>query len=153
MAGANGHKPSVGQRIEDAKRDCHSHGILEEVVIIYPISGLLPRTPIILEVSNPLLFLAVHADNGIAAGGEFAPLPIDAFELSIAHFLWRRVIVARFQAFVIDAQRETHFIQQAAHRLGTDLDVEPAQLLGDFLGRLSRPFQMVHRVAAGFVLQ
>jgi hypothetical protein len=27
------------------------------------------------------------------------------------------------------------------------------QLLGDFLGRLSRPFQMVHWVAAGFVLQ
>ena len=39
MAAPNGHKPSIGQRIEDAKWDCHSLGILEEVVIIYQIHG------------------------------------------------------------------------------------------------------------------
>jgi hypothetical protein len=114
---------------------------------------LLPGIPVILEVPDLFLFLGIHADNRIASGGKFAPLPIDVFELSVAHFSRWRVFVARFQAFVIDAQRETHFTQQAANGLGTDLDMNSAQLPGDLLGRLPRPFQMVHRIAAGFMFQ
>jgi hypothetical protein len=77
----------------------------------------------------------------------------DVFKLLIAYPSWWRVLIARFQFFMINAQREAHLFQQTPHRFGADPDFQPAELSGNLPSRLAGPFQPMYRVSGRFMLE
>lgn len=112
-----------------------------------------PARPRVLEPSDELLLLGIHADDGIPAGGEFFPPTLDIGELPVAHPSGRRVPVPRFQHLAINAQGKSHLLQQPSHGTGAHPDMEPTQLAGNFSRGTPRPLQSPHRVARRFVRQ
>src|SRR3990172_435153 len=153
IAGSHGYEPPVGLRIVNAIGNGHPHRIVEKIVIIHRMGLSLPRYPRIFESSDLLLLFRVDADNGASPRGEFLPLLVEVAELPVADPSGWRILVARFQILVIDAQREPHLFQQTAHGAGADPDVESAELSGYFPGRLAGPSQTLHRVSGRFMLQ
>src|SRR5271165_4435065 len=115
---------------------------------------LAPHPAVVLEQTDHLTLLAVHADDGLLGPLEPVARALDGQELTVSSGAVPRFMLnAGFDILAIGLEREAHLVQQARHRIGTDLDTEAEQLLGNLLGGLAGPAQAAHRIAGDLVAQ
>jgi hypothetical protein len=117
-------------------------------VIVDLLEFLAPRPAVILEQTDHLTLLAVHADDGLLGPLEPVARALDGQELTVSSGAVPRFMLnAGFDILAIGLEREAHLVPQARHRIGTDFDTETEQLLGNLLGGLASPAQAAHRIA------
>ena len=153
ITGAYHDKTPVGLRIENAVRDRHSFRIAAKIVVVDLVGLLFPGDAIIFEISDHLFLFSVHAHYCHLLRGELLSLVVDVLKLPIADAPRRRVLVARFQRLLVDAQGEPHVVQQASHGVGADVDSQFPELSGNVAGRLACPLQTVHGIAGLVMLE
>jgi hypothetical protein len=76
-AGPDHHQTVIGLRIVDSIGDSYPLGVASEVMVFDDLRFALPLYPGILEFPNQLFLFRIHADDRLAVGGRFLPLPAD----------------------------------------------------------------------------
>ena len=146
MVNAHIHKALILDQIIHAIRDGFPSGQRQVVVDVdRPLfSFRLPLPPIVFEVADQFLLLAIHRDNRITRGFKLLALLLDVPKLGIT------VRVATpLNGFLVRPQREAHRVQPLAdHRVA-----QLMSLLGERLLELGhafrRPLDGTHRIAFG----
>src|SRR5260370_22542431 len=108
---------------------------------------LAPRPTVVLEQADHLTLLAVHADDRLVRTFEAFARAFDRQELTVSSGAVSTFMLdTGFDILAIRLEREAHLVQQACHRVRTDLDTETEQLLYNLLGGLSGQAQAAHRI-------
>ncbi len=128
--------------------DRQQGGVLAEVVSVDRVCRTGPLATGVLEVTDQLLFLAVHAQDGVAGLGETLPLLGEVLELAIPIRMG-----GAGEAFAVGMQFIAQVTQQASNGLGTNRIALLLQLLGQETEAAADPALAVHRIASDLSFQ
>src|ERR1022692_1702750 len=118
-----------------------------EVMIVDSSRGSFPLCAGVLEVTNQLPLLGIHAQNRISALLELIPLPAEITELAVAvgSGTGRDRLAVGTQAIL-------HLPQEPAYGIAADRDPQQIKLPGDLSGGFPGPLDTTDRIAGSFLL-
>ena len=117
--GGDEHGAGVGLQVVDTVGNCHGLGVGVEVVVVDEHGLAIPLRAGVFERPHEFLLLGVDADHRCVLGGSAFTQVSDAGELGVTVGMR-----GAGEFLVVDAQRETHLLEQCSHRTVADLDAE-----------------------------
>jgi hypothetical protein len=131
-------------KVIDAVRHGSTKGILRKVMCIYHLGFLTPDLSRVLEVSDQLLLLRIHANDGMTGGLMGRSLSLQMLKLLVA---LRMLLPCRL--FAVGSQTVALLAQQAANDGLTHVMTALLELLANVAQAAIEPSLVAHRVTCG----